>query len=141
MIFGMNLLLWSGDLNEAMLPVLEMLKKAGYDGVEVPIFDADVQNYAQWGKRLDDLGLRRTAVTIRTAGRQPDQPRRQVARLPASRPQSGRSIAARPSAPKRCAAHITRPLANSPAQVPPPTSGSGASTACGKSPSMPAQAA
>ena len=65
MKFGMNLLLWTGDLHEGLLPVLEMLKKMGYDGVELPIFDLNVEKYAQWGKRLDDLGLERTAVTVR----------------------------------------------------------------------------
>ena len=38
MKFGMNLLLWTDDLHDGMLPVLEQLKKIGYDGVEVPIF-------------------------------------------------------------------------------------------------------
>ena len=66
MKFGMNLLLWSGDLHEELLPVLEMLKKIGYDGVELPIFDLNVDKFAQWGKRLDNLGLERTAVTVRT---------------------------------------------------------------------------
>jgi D-psicose/D-tagatose/L-ribulose 3-epimerase len=65
MKFGMNLLLWSGDLHEGMLPVLESLKSMGYDGVELPIFDDDVDKYAAWGRRLDDLGLERTAVTVR----------------------------------------------------------------------------
>ena len=41
MKFGMNLLLWSGELNDGMAPVLEQLKKIGYDGVEVPIFGGD----------------------------------------------------------------------------------------------------
>ena len=31
MKFGMNLLLWSGDLTDALLPVLEQLKAMGYD--------------------------------------------------------------------------------------------------------------
>ena len=35
MKFGMNLLLWTGQLNDDLLPVLENLKKMGYDGVEV----------------------------------------------------------------------------------------------------------
>ncbi len=60
MKFGMNLLLWSGELNDGMLPVLESLKKMGYDGVEVPMFNLDL-DYKAWGKRLDDLGLARTA--------------------------------------------------------------------------------
>jgi D-psicose/D-tagatose/L-ribulose 3-epimerase len=65
MKFGMNLLLWTDHLHDGMLPVLEQLKKMGYDGVEVPMFQLDESLYAQWGKRLDDLGFERTAVTIR----------------------------------------------------------------------------
>lgn len=66
----MNLLLWSGEINEGMLPTIEMLKKLGYDGVEVPLFNLDL-DYAAWGKKLDSLGLERTAVTIRTVGNNP----------------------------------------------------------------------
>jgi D-psicose/D-tagatose/L-ribulose 3-epimerase len=36
----------------------------GFDGVELPLFNLDL-DYAAWGKRLDDLGLERTAVTVR----------------------------------------------------------------------------
>lgn len=64
MKFGMNLLLWSGEVNDEMLPVLESLKNMGYDGVELPLFNYDL-DYAALGKRLDDLGLERTAVTVR----------------------------------------------------------------------------
>jgi D-psicose/D-tagatose/L-ribulose 3-epimerase len=70
MKFGMNLLLWSGEINEGMLPTLEMLKKLGYDGVELPLFNLDI-DYAAWGKKLDNLGLARTAVTIRVSGNNP----------------------------------------------------------------------
>ena len=66
MKYGMNLLLWTGELNDGMLPVLEQLKKMGYYGVEVPIFSGEPSSFRQWAKRLDDLGLQRTAVTIRT---------------------------------------------------------------------------
>ena len=60
MKFGMNLLLWSGDLNESLLPTLERLKEMGYDGVELPMFDPNPDKFAPWAKRLDDLGLGRT---------------------------------------------------------------------------------
>jgi D-psicose/D-tagatose/L-ribulose 3-epimerase len=70
MKFGMNLLLWTGELNDEMLPVLEMLKRVGFDGIEVPLFNYDL-DYSAWGKRLDDLGLGRTAVTIRGSGDNP----------------------------------------------------------------------
>ncbi|MEX2114198.1 MAG: sugar phosphate isomerase/epimerase family protein [Pirellulales bacterium] len=74
MKYGMNLLLWSGDLTDELLPVLEKLKAMGYDGVELPIFDADPAKFARWGKRLDDLGLERTAVTIRSPDTNPISP-------------------------------------------------------------------
>lgn len=70
MKFGMNLLLWTGELNDGLLPVLEMLKKQGYDGIEAPLFNLDL-DYAAWGKRLDNLGLARTAVTVRSEGDNP----------------------------------------------------------------------
>ena len=63
MKFGMNLLLWTDNVVEAHRPVLQMLKKQGYDGVEIPIFDSDPDKYASLGLALDDLGLERTAVT------------------------------------------------------------------------------
>lgn len=64
MKFGMNLLLWSGELNDDLMPVLQSLKDMGFDGVELPLFNTDL-DYADWGRRLDDLGLERTAVTVR----------------------------------------------------------------------------
>ena len=73
MKYGMNLLLWSGEMNEGMLPTLQMLKNLGYDTVEMPMFNTDL-NYAQWGKWLDDLGLSRTAVTIRGENDNPISP-------------------------------------------------------------------
>ncbi|MGB7344234.1 MAG: sugar phosphate isomerase/epimerase [Pirellulaceae bacterium] len=64
MKYGMNLLLWSGEVTDDLLPVCKQLKDAGYDGVELPMFNLDL-DYAGLGKKLDDLGLSRTAVTIR----------------------------------------------------------------------------
>ena len=74
MKYGMNLLLWTGDVQDEHLPVIEKLAAMGYDGVELPIFDYDTAKYAALGKRLDDLGLERTAVTIRTAADNPISP-------------------------------------------------------------------
>lgn len=64
MKYGMNLLLWGGEVTSEMLPTIEKLKNFGYDGVELPMFNLDM-DYAQLGKQLDDLGLERTAVTVR----------------------------------------------------------------------------
>jgi D-psicose/D-tagatose/L-ribulose 3-epimerase len=73
MKFGMNLLLWTGEMNDGMIPVLHLLKSLGYDGVELPLFNLDL-DYARWGKVLDEIGLARTAVTIRTAEDNPISP-------------------------------------------------------------------
>jgi D-psicose/D-tagatose/L-ribulose 3-epimerase len=73
MKFGMNLLLWTGELSDQMLPVLESLKKIGYDGVELPLFNPGL-DYAAWGRRLDDLALQRTAVTVRGEADNPISP-------------------------------------------------------------------
>jgi D-psicose/D-tagatose/L-ribulose 3-epimerase len=73
MKFGMNLLLWTGEMHDGMIPVLAMLKHLGYDGVELPIFNTDL-DYARWGKILDDHGLARTAVTVRGADDNPISP-------------------------------------------------------------------
>ncbi|MBC8870227.1 MAG: sugar phosphate isomerase/epimerase [Planctomycetes bacterium] len=73
MKFGMNLLLWAGELNEDMMPLLQSLKEMGFDGVELPLFNTDL-DYAEWGRRLDDLGLERTAVTVRSEEDNPISP-------------------------------------------------------------------
>lgn len=73
MKFGMNLLLWSGELHDGLIPVLKMLKALGYDGVELPIFNTQL-DYARWGRILDELGLARTAVTVRTVDDNPISP-------------------------------------------------------------------
>ncbi len=73
MKFGMNLLLWAAEMSDELLVHCDSLRKMGYDGVEVPLFNLDL-DYAAWGRRLDDLGLERTAVTIRTADDNPISP-------------------------------------------------------------------
>ncbi len=85
MQFGMNLLLWTDHLQDSLLPVLEELKRMGYDTVEVPVFDLTVEHYAAWGRRLDDLGLQRTAVTVRTAEDNPIDPDPKVRQLAVQR--------------------------------------------------------
>ncbi len=64
MKYGINLYLWADDMHDGLMPVLARLKEIGYDGVEVPIFDLDIAKWKKWAKRLDDLGLERTANTV-----------------------------------------------------------------------------
>lgn len=74
MRFGMNLLLWTDTLHDQVLPLLDEIKQIGYDAVEIPVFEIDVEKYAKWGKRLDDAGLARTGVTVRGVDDNPMSP-------------------------------------------------------------------
>ncbi|MBA4029422.1 MAG: isomerase [Planctomyces sp.] len=74
MKYGMNMLLWTSDVNEEHFPLLEQLKSYGYDGVELPIFDMDVARFEKVGKELSRLDLGRTAVTICTDTENPISP-------------------------------------------------------------------
>jgi len=61
---GFNMLLWTGHVTEEDFPRLEMLKKAGYDGVEIPLFGGDVAHFEKVGKAIKDNGLGCTSVTV-----------------------------------------------------------------------------
>jgi D-psicose/D-tagatose/L-ribulose 3-epimerase len=71
MKYGMNMLLWTSDVTEEHYPLLENLKSWGYDGVELPVFDMDQAKFAKLGKKLDSIGLGRTAVTVCTDDENP----------------------------------------------------------------------
>lgn len=72
MKLGMNMLLWSTDVSGPEYDAtFAMLKDAGFDGVEIPIFDREVEKYAELGRRLDALGLERLAVSARSADDNP----------------------------------------------------------------------
>jgi D-psicose/D-tagatose/L-ribulose 3-epimerase len=64
MKFSMNMLLWTTDCSEEHFPIFEKLKGMGYDGVELPIFEMQLERFQQLGKKLDSLKLGRTAVTV-----------------------------------------------------------------------------
>jgi D-psicose/D-tagatose/L-ribulose 3-epimerase len=62
--FGFNLLLWTTHVTQRHAPLLRKLKAAGYDGVEVPVFEGDADHYARIGALLDEIGLARTVVSV-----------------------------------------------------------------------------
>ncbi len=61
---GFNMLLWTTHVTEEHLPLLQTLKKVGYDGVEVPIFEGDTAHFEKVGKAIKDNGLGCTSVTV-----------------------------------------------------------------------------
>ena len=64
MKYGFNLLLWTGHVTDEHLPLFKALKKAGYDGVELPIFEGTPDHYARLGDHLMNLGLGVTTVSV-----------------------------------------------------------------------------
>jgi D-psicose/D-tagatose/L-ribulose 3-epimerase len=74
MKYGMNLLLWATAVDESHDAILEQIKRIGYDGVELPIFEHDAAAFERVGGKLDELGLERTAVTVSTEDANPISP-------------------------------------------------------------------
>ena len=64
---GMNMLLWSTDVTGPEHDAtFELLREIGYDGVEIPIFDSEVDKYGRLGRRLEQLGLAALGVGARS---------------------------------------------------------------------------
>src|SRR5262249_41729030 len=65
---------WATHVTSEHFPILEKLKKAGFDGVEIPIFEGDAAHYQSIRRQLDNLGLGCTTVMIATAEANPISP-------------------------------------------------------------------
>ena len=72
---GMNMLLWSPDVTGPEHDAtFELLRELGYDGVEIPIFDSEVEKYERLGERLAGLGLASLGVSARFEDDSPISP-------------------------------------------------------------------
>lgn len=78
MKYGMNMLLWTSDVTEEHFGILESLKHWGFDGVELPVFDLDLAKFSRLGKKLSEIGLERTAVTVCSDADNPISPDKAV---------------------------------------------------------------
>jgi D-psicose/D-tagatose/L-ribulose 3-epimerase len=63
MKIGMCMFLWTTQVSEQHDAVLRDIKATGFDGVEIPVFAGDVDQYRRLGDQLDRIGLERTAVS------------------------------------------------------------------------------
>jgi len=68
---GMNLLLWTGFVTEADFPTIGKIKAAGFDGVEIPLFDGTAEHYKTIKAELDKQGLACSTVTVMTSEANP----------------------------------------------------------------------
>jgi D-psicose/D-tagatose/L-ribulose 3-epimerase len=71
---GMNFLVWAAQVKPEHFPVMERLKAAGFDGVEIPLFTGEEADYRQLGQELQRLQLGSTAVTVATPEFNPVSP-------------------------------------------------------------------
>jgi D-psicose/D-tagatose/L-ribulose 3-epimerase len=63
MKIGMCMFLWTTNVTPEHEEVLRDIKATGYDGVEIPVFEGEPEDYARLGALLDRIGLERTAVS------------------------------------------------------------------------------
>jgi D-psicose/D-tagatose/L-ribulose 3-epimerase len=59
---GFNVLAWTAEVSEKLLPIADRLKHIGYDGVECFIGSGDAAAYRQFGNYARAIGLETTAV-------------------------------------------------------------------------------
>jgi D-psicose/D-tagatose/L-ribulose 3-epimerase len=71
----MNMLLWSGDVSDvSYVDTFATLRDAGFEAIEVPLFDPDPRKAEQIGTRLRDLGLTPLGVSARSEEDNPISP-------------------------------------------------------------------
>lgn len=63
MKIGMNMLLWTDHVTEKHYPLIELLQKKGYHGIEIPLGAGNENLYRDLGRFLNDQELGLTAVT------------------------------------------------------------------------------
>lgn len=71
---GINLLLWTKHVTEAHEHELDLVRRTGFDGAEIPIFDGEPAHYGKLAAILDRVGLARTCTSGLDAGTNPIDP-------------------------------------------------------------------
>ncbi|WP_170061187.1 sugar phosphate isomerase/epimerase family protein [Spirosoma aerolatum] len=61
---GMNLFVWTMTMDEDLSDTLSFLKTSGFDFVEIPINDVNLEKWQRLGKQLTELGLGVQACTL-----------------------------------------------------------------------------
>ncbi|RWA67968.1 sugar phosphate isomerase/epimerase [Mesorhizobium sp.] len=63
MKIGMCMFLWTTSVSKKHEALLKDIKATGFDGVEIPVFAGEPDDYRKLGEMLDRIGLERTAVS------------------------------------------------------------------------------
>jgi D-psicose/D-tagatose/L-ribulose 3-epimerase len=68
MKYGVNTFIWTANFDSSNLPLLPRIKKAGFDGVEVPLFNPVQFAVADIRRGLKENGLECTICSVLTGG-------------------------------------------------------------------------
>ncbi|HZT30541.1 MAG TPA: sugar phosphate isomerase/epimerase family protein [Bryobacteraceae bacterium] len=68
MKFGVNTFIWTANFDRSNLPMLPRIKAAGFDGVEVPLFQPGQFAAADIRRGLEENGLECTICSVLTGG-------------------------------------------------------------------------
>ncbi len=74
----MNMLLWTTHVTKADFANMAKIKKAGYDGVELPLFEGEDGHFEMIRKELDRLKLGCTTVTVSSPEANPISPDKKI---------------------------------------------------------------
>ena len=64
MKFGVNTFIWSAEFNQSQFPLLPVIKKAGFDGVEVPLFRLAEFSASTLRRDIEANGLECTICSV-----------------------------------------------------------------------------
>ena len=74
MKFGFNFLFWTTYVTDEHLPLFELMKEIGYDGIEIPVGDGEVSHYVDMAQKVRDHGLEVTALAMAMPDADPSSP-------------------------------------------------------------------
>jgi D-psicose/D-tagatose/L-ribulose 3-epimerase len=75
---GFNVLAWSAEITEELIPIMDRLKEIGYDGVEFFIGNAELQATKKIGAHAKDIGLETTCVFVLNKDENPISPEQSI---------------------------------------------------------------
>ena len=68
MKFGVNLFIWTANFDASHLPLLQRIRAAGFDGIEVPMYRGRDIPVASLREGLADTGMECTICSVLTDG-------------------------------------------------------------------------
>ena len=68
MKFGANTFIWADHFGPKQFPLLEKLKRAGFDGIEIPLFEPDRTHSREIRRQLEQHGLDCTICSVLPPG-------------------------------------------------------------------------